>query len=117
MGCGSAVIGCRHRDPLTLHWFDPSLSENALLQHYGPLWVLDLAGENRLITPNSKGKVYVAVPPHVRVLLSPHLEGDSVEVRAMFEPQCVAALGLDVSQHFLLRSVYPAAPSFFFFFF
>lgn len=77
--------------PLSPHWFDPTLSENALLQHYGPLWVLDLAGENRLITPTSNGKVYVAVAPHVRVLVPPHLEGDSVEVRVLFEQQCAAA--------------------------
>jgi hypothetical protein len=71
--------------PLALHWFDPTLSENAILEHYGPLWVRDLVGGARLVTPNSTGKVYVAVGPFVQVFPSPRLEGGSVEVRALFE--------------------------------
>jgi hypothetical protein len=71
--------------PLNLHWFDPSISENALLQQFGPIWIRDLADENRLITPTSTGKVYVAVAPHVPVFLSPYTDGESVEVRALFE--------------------------------
>jgi hypothetical protein len=71
---------------LTLHWFDPARSENALLLHPGQIWIRDLAGENRLITSTStSGKVYVAVAPYVQVFPSPHLEGGSVEVRALFD--------------------------------
>jgi hypothetical protein len=70
---------------LTLHWFDPTRSDNALLEHFGPIWIRDLADENRLITPTStSGKVYVAVAPHVRVFPSPQLEGKSMEVRTFF---------------------------------
>jgi hypothetical protein len=80
--CGYWLEACR---PLNLHWFDPSLSGNVLLEHFGPVWIRDLVGEDRLMTPTSTGKVYVAVAPHVPVFPSPHLEGDSVELRALFE--------------------------------
>jgi hypothetical protein len=71
---------------LMLHWFDPTRSDNALLEHYGPIRIRGLAGEERLMTPTStSGKVYIAVAPHVRVFPLPFLEEESVEVRALFE--------------------------------
>jgi hypothetical protein len=98
--CGYWLEELRQLAP---HWFDPSLSENALLEHFGPICIRDLLGEGRLITPTSNGKVYVAVAPHVRVLSrsSLHLQGESVEVRSLFES--VAATGSFHPQNSLLH--------------
>jgi hypothetical protein len=78
--CGYWLEGSR---PLSLHWFDPARSDNAMLQHHGPIWIRDLARESRLITPISTGKVYVAVAPHVQVFPLP--SGEAVEVGTLFE--------------------------------
>jgi hypothetical protein len=51
-----------------LHWFDPSTDQTALLEHWGPINVRNMAGEYELITPTHRGKVYLAVAPHVEVL-------------------------------------------------
>jgi hypothetical protein len=72
------------------HWFNASRSENVILEHYGPISIQDLAGENRLIAPISTGKVYVAVAPYVRVFRLSLLEGEAVEVRSLFDQSCVA---------------------------
>jgi hypothetical protein len=80
--------------PLNLHWFDPTLSDNALLEHHGPIWIRDLAEENRLMTPTSTGKVYVAVAPQVPVRLSPHLDGEAMEVGTLFEQSGAAQWAL-----------------------
>ncbi len=89
INCGDGQWICGYwleaSSQLTPHWFDPPRSENALLQHYGPIWIRDLSGGNRLIEPTSTGKVYVAVTPYVRVFSSPNPEAESVEVRTMFE--------------------------------
>ncbi len=86
--CGYWLESCRQ---LTLHWFDPTRSENALLQHYGPIWIRDLAGVNHFVTPTSTEKVYIAVAPHVRVLPLPYLDGESVEVSTLFERRIAVA--------------------------
>jgi hypothetical protein len=69
---GDGVWGCgfwvEPLEVLYLHWFDPSTDQTALLEHWGPITVRNMAGEYELITPTQRGKVYIAVAPHVEVL-------------------------------------------------
>ncbi len=52
---------------LSLHWFDPSRDQTALLEHVGPILVRTVEGDLHLVVPKESGIVYIAVPPTIQV--------------------------------------------------